>query len=69
MKTYYNSFNIECSVSLTNGMYLGSVTIARLPDGHLKGKAVRSGYLQSFPTEEKALSHALGWAQRWCDGQ
>jgi hypothetical protein len=69
MQTRYNSFNIECSVSLSNGKYLGQATIARLPVGNSKGKAVRSGYLQSFLTEENALGHALHWAMRWCDDQ
>jgi hypothetical protein len=62
MQTYYNSFNIECSVSLSNGMYLGYATIARLPAGDSKGNAVKSGYLQSFLTEENALGYALRWA-------
>ena len=69
MRTHYNSFNIECSVSLSNGMYLGYATIARLPAGDSKGRAVKSGYLQSCLTEEKALGHALHWAKGWCDEQ
>jgi hypothetical protein len=67
MQIHYNSFNIECSVSLSNGKYLGYATIARLPTGDSNGKAVKSGYLQSFLTEENALGHALHWAKRWCD--
>jgi hypothetical protein len=69
MQTCYRLYNIEYSVSLSNGMYRGHTTIARLPSGDSKGKAVKSGYLQSFPTEENALGHALHWAKQWCDEQ
>jgi hypothetical protein len=67
MKTHQNSFNIDYSASLSNWRFLGSATIARLPTVDFKGRSAKSGYLQSFSTEEQALGHALCWAQRWCD--
>jgi len=67
MKTHQNSFNIDYSAPLSNWRFLGSATIARLPTVDFKGRSAKSGYLQSFSTEEQALGHALCWAQRWCD--
>jgi hypothetical protein len=57
MQFQHRTFNIECTVEVIGGGYIGQVTISNLPSDEEQGKAFESGPLRSFPARAQAIGH------------